>query len=128
MICPACNTSIVGDTAEKQSLLSKRRDLLKKLGYEHLNASVIEWLRSQSTQFREESARDQRSPEGDYIETSRRQMKRAAALGFTSLADRYEHDVEFIERMSENNITLQDIYARDIAAHGHLPTPPRTKT
>lgn len=130
IICPACNANIAGSADIKQNLLSKRRELLKQLGYEHLdlNASVIERLHSQSMQFREEPARGQRSPEGDFIETSRRQLKRAAALGFTSLADRYEHDVGFVERMSEHGITTQDIYARDIAARGHLPTPPRTKT
>lgn len=104
--------------------LPKRRELLQKLGYDHLNAQTTERLRGQITQFCEESARGQRSPEGDFVETSRRQLKRAIGLGYTSLADRNEHDISFIERMTEHGITLQDIYARDVPSRGH---PPRVK-
>ena len=43
------------------------------------------------------------------------------------MADRYENDVQFVERMTEHNITLLDIQLRDIVAHGHLPMPPRTR-
>ena len=93
-----------------------------------LNADTIERLGGQSKQFHEESARGMRSPEGDFVETARKQLKRAIGLGYTSMADRYENDVTFIERMTEHGITLQDIQLRDIAGHGHLPTPPRAKT
>ena len=128
IVCPACNTNIAGTPKVKQSLISKRRELLKRLGYDHLNADTIERLGGQSKQFREGSGRGMRSPEGDFVETARKQVKRAIGLGYTSMADRYENDVTFIERMTEHGITLQDIQLRDIAGHGHLPMPPRTKT
>ena len=112
----------------KQSLLSKRKELLRKLGYKYLDADTIERNGSQSKQFLEESAQGMRSPEGDFIETARKQLKRAIGLGYTSMADRYENDVTSIERMTEHGVTYQDIQLRDIAGHGHLPMPPRTKT
>ena len=61
-------------------------------------------------------ARGNRSPEGDHIGTARQQLKRAIGLGCTSMADRYENDVQFVERMTEHNITLLDIQLRDIVS------------
>ena len=127
IVCPACNTNITGTSEVKRGILAKRKELLNKLGYKYLDADTIERSGSQSKQFREESARGNRSPEGDYIGTARQQLKRAIGLGYTSMADRYENDVQFVERMTEHNITLLDIQLRDIVAHGHLPMPPRTR-
>ena len=127
IVCPACNTNITGTSEVKRGILAKRRELLNKLGYKYLDADTIERIGSQSKQFREESARGNRSPEGDYVGTARQQLKRAIGLGYTSMADRYENDVQFVERMTEHNITLLDIQLRDIVAHGHLPMPPRTR-
>lgn len=47
VVCPACNTNLAGNVGAKETLLSKARDLLKKLGYERLNADVIERLHGQ---------------------------------------------------------------------------------
>ena len=117
IVCPACNTNITGTPEVKRGILAKRKELLNKLGYKYLDADTIERIGSQSKQFREESAR----AEGDYIGTARQQLKRAIGLGYTSMADRYENDAQFVERMTEHNITLVDIQLRDIVAHGHLP-------
>ena len=127
IVCPACNTNITGTSEVKRGILAKRKELLNKLGYKYLDADTIERMGSQSKQFREEHARGNRSPEGDYIGVARQQLKRAMGLGYTSMADRYENDVQFVERMTEHNITMLDIQLRDIVAHGHLPMPPRAR-
>ena len=128
IVCPACSTNITGTLEVKQGVLTKQKELLVKLGYKYVDADTIERIGSQSKQFREESARGNRSSEGDFIETARKQLKRAIGLGYTSMANRYENDVTFVERMTGHGITFQDIQLRDIAGHGHLPMPPRTRT
>ena len=101
IVCPARNTNITGTSEVKRGVLAKRKELLNKLGYKYLDADTIERIGSQSKQFREESARGNRSPEGDYIGTAaRQQLKRAIGLGYTSMADRYGNAEQFVERMT----------------------------
>ena len=65
--------------------------------------------------------------ESAVLKDCRDRHRRAKALGYEDVEDRYSSDVTFCDRIHGEGKDLQDCIFDDMFAYGNLPDPPRTK-
>ena len=111
-------------------ILEKRMQKLAGFGmYGKVNSTLLATLTNeQADQLRREmGSRGITSIESAVIKDCRDRHKRAKALGYDDVEDRYASDVTFFDRVHGEGRGLSECIFDDMFAYANLPDPPRTR-
>ena len=125
-----------GDTKEankpnrRTRILERRMQSLAGFGmFGKMSGSLLTALTEEQANLlrRELGPRGITSVESAVLKDCRDRHRRAKALGYEDVEDRYSSDVTFCDRIHGEGKDLQDCIFDDMFAYGNLPDPPRTK-
>ena len=125
-----------GDTKEadkpnrRTRILERRMQSLAGFGmFGEMSGSLLTALTDEQANLlrRELGPRGITSVESAVLKDCRDRHRRAKALGYEDVEDRYSSDVTFCDRIHGEGKDLQDCIFDDMFAYGNLPDPPRTK-
>ena len=119
-----------GQPNRRTRILEKRMQKLAGFGmYGKVNSTLLATLTNeQADMLRQEmGSRGITSIESSVIKDCRDRHKRARALGYEDVEDRYASDVTFCDRMHEEGRGLNDCIFDDMFAFANLPDPPRSR-
>ena len=111
-------------------ILEKRMQKLAGFGmYGKVNSTLLATLTNeQADMLRQEmGSRGITSIESSVIKDCRDRHKRARALGYEDVEDRYASDVTFCDRVHQEGKGLNDCIFDDMFAYANLPHPPRSR-
>ena len=125
-----------GDTKEankpnrRTRILERRMQSLAGFGmFGKMSGSLLTALTEEQANLlrRELGPRGITSVESAVLKDCRDRHRRAKALGYEDVEDRYSSDVTFCDRIHGEGKDLQDCIFDDMFAYGNLPDPPRTR-
>ena len=122
----ASNTELPEETVTRLSVL--RRQQLERAGLARAECPISDYINAGlSLRVVSASGRGNMSPEAIMIQDARSRTKRADKCGFQSIEDRFEHDVQFMERMLQMCYDYRAAQRQDWLRHVHLANPPRNR-
>ena len=122
----ATNTELPEEAVTRLSVLRKQQ--LARAGLARTECPVSDYIKAGlNLRVVSASGRGNMSPEAIMIQDARSRMKRADKCGFQSIEDRFEHDVQFMERMLQMGYDHRAAQRQDWLCHAHLANPPRNK-
>ena len=119
-----------GQPNRRTRILEKRMQKLAGFGmYGKVNSTLLATLTNEQADLlrREMGSRGITSIESSVIKDCRDRHKRARALGYEDVEDRYASDVTFCDRVHEEGKGLSDCIFDDMFAFANLPDPPRSR-
>ena len=119
-----------GQPNRRTRILEKRMQKLAGFGmYGKVNSTLLATLTNEQADMlrREMGSRGITSIESSVIKDCRDRHKRAKALGYEDVEDRYASDVTFCDRVHEEGKGLSDCIFDDLFAFANLPDPPRSR-
>ena len=120
----ATNTELPEEAVTRLSVLRKQQ--LARAGLARTECPVSDYIKAGlNLRVVSASGRGNMSPEAIMIQDARSRMKRADKCGFQSIEDRFEHDVQFMERMLQMGYDHRAAQRQDWLCHAHLANPPR---
>ena len=122
----ASNTELPEETVTRLSVL--RRQQLARAGLARTESPVSDYINAGfNLRVVSASGRGNMSPEAIMIQDARSRMKRADKCGFQSIEDRFEHDIQFMERTLQMGYDYRAAQRQDWLCHVHLANPPRNR-
>ena len=138
MVCSVCGyeplpvdeTGRVHAQPNRRSrLLERRMNKLQEFGiYGDVNTSLLQAITNAQCKELQKAMgpRGMTSIEANTIRESKDRFKRALAVGYTNVEDRYASDATFCDRVHQEGRGLSDCVKDDFLAFANLPDPPRT--